>query len=131
MNDKIREVALLVAREMEDPYDGRLDYGDYLTRCLQELNKDAEPDFYIFKETSPRLGIPNVRADALPWVYDQDPSTGFTARLGVFLRPSLTEQDKEQIRREQSNKSLKWAADLAEKMGNAEIAEMIRLGAGE
>jgi len=39
--------------------------------------------FKIFKETSPRLGIPNVMIDSLPWVYDQDPSCGFSASLTV------------------------------------------------
>jgi hypothetical protein len=39
--------------------------------------------FKIFKETAPRLGIPNVMADSLPWVYDQDPSSGFSASLRV------------------------------------------------
>ncbi len=43
--------------------------------------------FYIYKETAPRLGIQNVVADSLPWVYDQDPSSGFSARLKVYLAP--------------------------------------------
>jgi hypothetical protein len=43
--------------------------------------------FYIYKETAPRLGIQNVVADSLPWVYDQDPSSGFSARLKVYRAP--------------------------------------------
>jgi hypothetical protein len=43
--------------------------------------------FYIYKETAPRLNLPNVVIYALPWVYDQDPSSGFSARLKVYLAP--------------------------------------------
>ena len=93
--EKIRDVALKVSsRGMTASGDAVILTFDELTRCLAELSRNVEPDFYIFKETSPRLGIPNVRVDALPWVYDQDPSTGFSARLGVYLKPPPTVQDK-------------------------------------
>lgn len=46
----------------------------------------AEPEpvkFQIFKPASPVFAIPDVSNQALPWVYDQDPSTGFAASMWV------------------------------------------------
>jgi hypothetical protein len=39
--------------------------------------------FKIYKPTPPRLAIPNVRDAELPWVYDQDPSSGNVASMWV------------------------------------------------
>ncbi len=54
--------------------------------------------FYIYKETAPRLGIQNVVADSLPWVYDQDPSSGFSARLKVYLAPPDQSAEVERLK---------------------------------
>jgi hypothetical protein len=39
--------------------------------------------FKIYKPTPPRHAIPNVRDAELPWVYDQDPSSGNVASMLV------------------------------------------------
>jgi len=39
--------------------------------------------FKIYKPTSPRGAIPNVQDAELPWVYDQDPSSGNVASMWV------------------------------------------------
>ena len=39
--------------------------------------------FKIYKPTSPQGAIPNVRDAELPWVYDQDPSSGNVASMWV------------------------------------------------
>jgi hypothetical protein len=39
--------------------------------------------FKIYKPTPPRHAIPNVRDAELPWVYDQDPSSGNVASMWV------------------------------------------------
>jgi len=38
----------------------------------------------IYKPTPPRGAIPNVRDAELPWVYDQDPSSGYVASMWVI-----------------------------------------------
>jgi hypothetical protein len=39
--------------------------------------------FKIYKPTPPRGAIPDVRDAELPWVYDQDPSSGNVASMWV------------------------------------------------
>jgi hypothetical protein len=39
--------------------------------------------FKIYKPTPPRHATPNVRDAELPWVYDQDPSSGNVASMWV------------------------------------------------
>ena len=50
-------------------------------RCPQPAEEPVA--FQIFKPTPPRLAIPNVRDAELPWVYDQDPSSGNVASMWV------------------------------------------------
>ena len=45
--------------------------------------KDEPVAFKIYKPTPPRRAIPNVRDAELPWVYDQDPSSGNVASMWV------------------------------------------------
>ena len=45
--------------------------------------KDEPVAFKIYKPTPPRGAIPNVRDAELPWVYDQDPSSGNVASMWV------------------------------------------------
>jgi hypothetical protein len=51
-------------------------------------DKMAQPEqepvaFKIYKPIPPRHAIPNVRDAELPWVYDQDPSSGNVASMWV------------------------------------------------
>jgi hypothetical protein len=45
--------------------------------------KDEPVAFKIYKPTPPRHATPNVRDAELPWVYDQDPSSGNVASMWV------------------------------------------------
>ena len=45
--------------------------------------KNEPVAFKIYKPTPPRGAIPNVRDAELPWVYDQDPSSGNVASMWV------------------------------------------------
>lgn len=49
--------------------------------------------FYIYRPTKP-IGAINVAEDALPWMYDQDPSSGFCARMLVVPADALELADK-------------------------------------
>lgn len=52
-----------------------------LRRALEQADEPVA--FQIFKPTSPRHAIPSVRDAELPWVYDQDPSSGNVASMWV------------------------------------------------
>ena len=64
-------------------------------RCVPDLayfaelvaakeREQSEPvAFKIYKPTPPRHATPNVRDADLPWVYDQDPSSGNVASMWV------------------------------------------------
>ena len=43
--------------------------------------------FYVYKPTLPRGQLGNVSDGDLPWVYDQDPSSGYSARMLVYTTP--------------------------------------------
>ena len=43
--------------------------------------------FYVYKSTLPRGHLGNVSDGDLPWVYDQDPSSGYSARMLVYTTP--------------------------------------------
>ena len=43
--------------------------------------------FYAYKPTLPRGNLGNVSDSNLPWVYDQDPSSGYSARMLVYTTP--------------------------------------------
>jgi len=58
--------------------------GDEIERLKAALEAKDEPvAFKIYKPTPPRGAIPNVRDAELPWVYDQDPSSGNVASMWV------------------------------------------------
>lgn len=49
---------------------------------------EQEPvEFYVYKPTLPRGNLGNVSDGDLPWVYDQDPSSGYSARMLVYTTP--------------------------------------------
>lgn len=56
---------------------------------------------YVYKPTLPRGHLGNVSDGDLPWVYDQDPSSGYSARMLVYTSPPqrkpLTEFERMQI----------------------------------
>ena len=56
-----------------------------ITAIKQALEQPVQEPvaFKIYKPTPPRLAIPNVRDAELPWVYDQDPSSGNVASMWV------------------------------------------------
>ena len=47
--------------------------------------------FYIYKPTLPHGNLGTVADGDLPWVYDQDPSSGFSARMLVTPYTSRTQ----------------------------------------
>lgn len=55
-----------------------------LREALAEQSAQQEPvAFYVYKPTLPRGNLGLVADGNLPWVYDQDPSSGFSARMMV------------------------------------------------
>jgi hypothetical protein len=73
-------------------------YEAYTEGCKSVQPVQEPVSFYIYKETAPRLNLPNVVIYALPWVYDQDPSSGFSARLKVYLAPPDQTAEIERLR---------------------------------
>jgi hypothetical protein len=55
------------------------------------LAKPEQEPFQIFNPVSP-FGKVNVRDGDLPWVYDQDPSSGFKASMWVVPLFALKDQ---------------------------------------
>jgi hypothetical protein len=54
-----------------------------LKEALAKQEQGEPVAFKIYKPTPPRHAIPNVRDAELPWVYDQDPSSGNVASMWV------------------------------------------------
>jgi hypothetical protein len=54
-----------------------------LKAALAKQEQGEPVAFKIYKPTPPRGAIPNVRDAELPWVYDQDPSSGNVASMWV------------------------------------------------
>ena len=57
--------------------------------------------FYVYKPTLPRGHLGNVSDGDLPWVYDQDPSSGYSARMLVYTtqphRKPLTDEEIDKL----------------------------------
>jgi hypothetical protein len=73
-------------------------------RDRPEEQPQQEPvAFYVYKPTLPRGHLGNVSDGDLPWVYDQDPSSGYSARMLVYTSPpqrtwvGLTDEDMADI----------------------------------
>ena len=62
---------------------------EYLAAIKEALAQpEQEPvAFYVYKPTLPRGHLGNVSDGDLPWVYDQDPSSGYSARMLVYTTP--------------------------------------------
>ena len=57
---------------------------DAIRWAMNQEREQSEPvAFKIYKPTPPRHATPNVRDAELPWVYDQDPSSGNVASMWV------------------------------------------------
>jgi hypothetical protein len=56
---------------------------DTLRTAIEQAEKQEPVAFKIYKPTPPRGAIPDVRDAELPWVYDQDPSSGNVASMWV------------------------------------------------
>ena len=54
-----------------------------LEAALAKQEQGEPVAFKIYKPTPPRHATPNVRDADLPWVYDQDPSSGNVASMWV------------------------------------------------
>ena len=54
-----------------------------LRQAIADMEAQEPVAFKIYKPTPPRHAIPNVRDAELPWVYDQDPSSGNVASMWV------------------------------------------------
>ena len=65
-------------------------------QAIAEAEKQVA--FKIYKPTPPRGAIPNVRdAELLPWVYDQDPSSGIVASMWVTPVKSTPQPKREWV----------------------------------
>jgi hypothetical protein len=59
-----------------------------LTKIVPMAQPEQEPvALYVYKPTLPRGHLGNVSDGDLPWVYDQDPSSGYSARMLVYTAP--------------------------------------------
>jgi hypothetical protein len=97
MNDRIKEVALRVAREMEleceHPAIDRI-YIKFLTRCLQELSKDVEPVAWMFPDDEERGYIAYQGKPPTKEQVDYLAKWNRPTWVPLYLHPPLTEQDK-------------------------------------
>ena len=62
--------------------------------ALRDRIAQPEPEpmaFYVYKPTLPRGNLGNVADGDLPWIYDQDPSSGYSARMLVYTTPPQRE----------------------------------------
>ena len=62
--------------------------------AIRQALEQPEPEpvaFYVYKPTLPTGHLGNVSDGDLPWVYDQDPSSGYEARMLVYTSPPKRE----------------------------------------
>jgi hypothetical protein len=86
-------------------------------KAIAEAEKQVA--FKIYKPTSPRGAIPNVRDAELPWVYDQDPSSGNVASMWVtpvhtHPQPKQDNTDLDAICQDLQEKTYTQAMRIAE-----------------
>lgn len=87
--------AALAQPEQEKTRSEKLRDAGY-TRRPKGWDKDDGPEqkpvaFYVYKPTLPRGNLGNVADGDLPWIYDQDPSSGYSARMLVYTAPPQRE----------------------------------------
>ena len=100
-----RSVATCFDQRSHDEVMGRPEH--FVNRAITAIKEAlAQPEqepvaFYVYKPTLPRGHLGNVSDGDLPWVYDQDPSSGYSARMLVYTTPpqrtwvGLTDEDKQ------------------------------------
>jgi hypothetical protein len=59
------------------------EYGAQQERERLLAGSDEPVAFQIYKQTPPIRALPDVKINSLPWVYDQDPSSGYVASMWV------------------------------------------------
>jgi hypothetical protein len=64
-----------------------LKFSDAVGIIEAELAKPEQEGFYIYKPVLPKGVVANVNQENLPWVYDQEPSSGYSARMLVYTAP--------------------------------------------
>lgn len=90
-----------------------------LRAAIEQAEKQEPVAFYVYKPTLPRGNLGRVIDGDLPWVYDQDPSSGFSARMLVYTAPpqrnwqGLTDEEIELLC-EQADQSTWRAIELAQ-----------------
>ncbi len=101
---------LLIAIMNKTPYQS--DGWDYEIEVVKEFLTQTEQElvaFYVYKPTLPRGNLGNVSDGNLPWVYDQDPSSGYSARMLVYTTPPQRKPlTREQIVKCQEEASDEW-----------------------
>ena len=70
----------------------RANTAEHAAEAIEYLLGLAQPEqepvaFYVYKPTLPRGHLGNVSDGDLPWIYDQDPSSGYSARMLVYTSP--------------------------------------------
>jgi hypothetical protein len=63
---------------------------DELRQALAQPEQEPVA-FYVYKPTLPHGNLGNVADGNLSWVYDQDPSSGYSARMLVYTAPPKKE----------------------------------------
>lgn len=73
--------------------DTKRTWEDAAVKAVHKLmQEEQEPvGFYVYKPTLPRGHLGNVSDGDLPWVYAQDPSSGYSARMLVYTTPQKRE----------------------------------------
>lgn len=86
-------IKTLDVSDTEDAYKGA--FAAWAACQLQTIAKPSEEPvaFRIYKPTPPRLAIPSVTDAELPWVYDQDPSSGRVASMWVTPVATLPKRE--------------------------------------
>lgn len=82
----LREAAQMAldALELVDGYVmGKHEAKEALYEALAQPEQEPKA-FYVYKPTLPRGSLGNVADGDLPWVYDQDPSSGYSAKMLVY-----------------------------------------------
>jgi hypothetical protein len=85
----LRQAAELALKYFEDAY-GLEDTEVAIKEALRQALAEPEQEpvaFYVYKPVLPHGNLGNVSDGDLPWVYDQDPSSGYSARMLVYTAP--------------------------------------------
>ena len=93
------KLALEALDGLSEPYDV-LKAQEAIREALAQPEQEPVA-FYVYKPTLPQGHLGNVSDGDLPWVYDQDPSSGYSARMLVYTTPSqrkpLTDEEIDKL----------------------------------